>query len=393
MGYTIKRILLVKETPTGTIPANPVLMEYLAESNGLVEEQATEEVTLFGTDGDASPMTFGASSYSGSLGVVLSTDNAPLCLSHALGGYLTAGNATGATWSLNTIHAVGDMVNHSDGKHTLVCYTAGTTGGTAPTLSANPNDDRNVRVGDGTVVWIAMPLLKTATYELSKQMPTFTIEFESEDETGSLYYERYGNVLSSSLPMAMTGGTISVKMAGDLQGGTLIKSTDATWVEPLSAIAGNKIVPTFKDFYSYDDCTVKVDNLDLVEVTDVNIDTNRNVSFEDGINNSKIRNIGTATVKGSINRVFDKTVMTNYDNHADFKLEFDFKKANGCSLNITYPKVKPAKAKQQHDIAKLTYLTSELSAYGTSTVKSVQATATYPALFDTTGTIVGTGNY
>jgi hypothetical protein len=395
-GYLLKRILIAREDATGAIPANPTLVEYLSESFDLKEEQASEEINLLGTGGDASPMAFGTSSFTGAVNIVLSTDNAPICLTHTLGDALTSANATSDTWTLTTVYAVGDKVNHSDGKHTLVCYTAGTSGATEPTgLATNPNDDRNTQVTDGTVVWIAMPLLRTDTYELTQQIPTFTIEYELEDASANTFFRRFSNVTMNSLPIAMTGDTISVKVAGDMIGVSASASTDADWVEELSAITGAKIVPAFKNYYSYEDCTVKADDVAYCEVSDVNITTNRNITVDDAINDCKIKNIGVASASGSITRVFEEAVYSSYKAHEDFKLDFDFQKSNGCALLFTYANVRPKLADPDITIDKQTFLTSDISAFGTSTVKSVQATVTYPALFDSaTGLIVNTdGSY
>ena len=84
----------------------------------------------------------------------------------------------------------------------------------------------------------------------------------------------------NALPVAMTGGTIAMKATIDFIGASAIDSEDASWVEELSAITGAQIVPNFKDFFSYEDCTVKVDTVALCEVESVNIDLSRNVTVD-----------------------------------------------------------------------------------------------------------------
>ncbi|MEA2091046.1 MAG: hypothetical protein U9O83_01620, partial [Campylobacterota bacterium] len=281
-GFLTKKILLVKEDATGAIPANPQCLEFLSESFDYKETQASEEIILLGSGGDASPMSFGTSSYGGSIGLVASVDNLPIILTHIAGENLSVANATADAYPVVvTAVAVGDKFNHSDGKHTLTCTVAGDTTGTEPTLEVNPNDDRNTKVIDGTATFIAMQLLKTYSFERKQQIPSFTVEYELEDAAGATFYKRFSNVYMNTMPMGMTGGTISLKVSGDFVGATAIDSEDADWDENLSAKAGAVIIPQFKDFYSYEDCTVKADTVALCKVESINLDVSRNVTVED----------------------------------------------------------------------------------------------------------------
>ena len=90
-----------------------------------------------------------------------------------------------------------------------------------------------------------------------------------------------------------------------------------------------------------------------------------------------------------MSRVFETAEYNSAKAHTDFKLEYDFVKANGCALNITFPLVKPKLAAPIQSIDKQTYLSVDISAYGESGVPSVNASVTYPSLVDTAGAIVG----
>lgn len=389
-GFLTKRVLLTREDAAGAIQANPVCIEYLSESFDLKEEQASEEVNLLGAGGDASPMAFGTSSYTGSVGHVISIDNSPIVLTHILGAALTSGDATATTWAATTAFAVGDLANGvANTKHTFICTTAGTTGATEPSLQANPNDDRNVKVTDGTVVWVVLPKLVIDTYELTQIMPTFTIEYELEDPSANTFYKRFSGVRMNSLPVSMTGGTISLKASIDFLGVSAIDSEDATWVEPLADITGAQIVPTFKDYYAYEDCTVKVDTVDLCQVDSVNIDTNRNVTVDDAINGCKISNTGIPNISGNMSRVFEIADFNDAKTHTDFALQFAFEKLNGCALTLDYPLVRPKLADPIQTIDKQVMMSVDVSAYGVSGTKSVQATVIYPSFVDAAGAIVG----
>lgn len=388
-----KRILIVKEAVHGTVPSTPVCVEFLAESFGLKQEQATEDINLLGTGGDASPMAFGASKFSGTVGLVASVDNMPIIATHILGAPTSAAAATTEVWTTLTAYTVGDMVNTvTNTEHTLVCVTAGTTGATEPTLNADPNLDRGARKTDGTVVWVAMPKLITYQFTRSQQLPSFTIEYELEDESANKFYKRFSNVYMNSLPMAMTGGTISLKVSGDFIGASYADSTQAGFTA-LSAMAGAKIVPSYKDYFGYEDCEVKIDTVALCGIDSVNIDISRNVTADDALNNCKIINTGITSASGSLKKVFSVADYEAFIAHTDFALSFDFQKANGCAATFNFPYVRPALADPEMMVDKQAYLTTAISAYGTSANQSVSATITAPMLFDSAGALVGTGAY
>jgi len=393
-GFLTIRTLVTREDAAGAIQSNPICIEYPSESFDLKEEQASEVVNLLGSGGDASPDAFGTSTFSGSVGHVVTIDNAPIILTHALGAALTSAAATAEVWTADTTYAVGDTVNTTvDTKHSLTCTaitgTAKSHAATEPTLEADPNDDRNAKVTDNEVTWVALPKLITDTYELTQIMPTFTIEYELEDPSANKFYKRFSGVRMNSLPVAMSGGTISLKASIDFLGVSALDSEDTDWVEPLADITGARIVPTFKDYYSYEECTVKVDTVALCETDSVSLDTNRNVTIEDAVNNCKISNVGIPTISGTMSRVFETADFNNAKTHTDFELLFDFVKLNGCALALTYPLVKPKLADPIQSIDKQTMMSVDISAYGVSGTKSVQASVTYPGLYDSTGTLVG----
>jgi len=390
-GFLTKRILVVRETTPGVIPTNPVCLEFLAETFGLKEVQASEQINLLGSGGDASPLAFGGSDFNGAVGIVASVDNIPVVMTHIAGLPLSTANATSDAYPvIATVVTVGDMFNHSDGKHTLTCIEAGTTSGTEPTLNANPNLDRNKKVTDGTAVFIANPLLKTYTFERKQQLPTFTIEYEMENAEGEEFYKRFSKVYMNALPVAMAGDTISLKVSGDFMAAVANDSTSATWDEELSAKTGAKIIPMFKNFYTYEDCTVKKDDVAFCEVQTINMDISRNVTIQKALNRCKIADVGAVTASGAMTAVFKIADYENNKNHTDFKLSFEFRKDNGCQFILNFPLVKPSQSDPDQTFDKQAMMTSTLSAYGESGTQSFNATVIAPALIDSTGAVIGT---
>lgn len=393
-GFLTKRVLLTREATAGVIPSTPVCLEFLAESFDLKEAQSSEDINLLGAGRDASPMAFGTSTFNGSVGVVVSTDNIATILTHVLGAKISSGNASAVNWTATTAFAVGDIVNSvAKSTHSLVCYKAGTSGANetafSPVLTVNPAADRGKLITDGTVKWIAMPKMLTYSFERKDQLPTFTIEYQLEDASGTSFYRRFSNVYMNALPMGMAGGTISLKASLDFIAATATDSLKSTWTTPLASIAGAKIIPAFKEFFSYEDCTVKVNTVALCEVESVNVDVTRGVTVSDGVNKCKIPNMGVLSAKGSISRVFTLDDYTKYDAHEDFALQFAFAKTNGCKLTVNYPYVKPSRSDPAQTIDKQAYLTAELSAYGVTGVQSINATIVVPSLVDSTGAVIG----
>jgi len=248
-GYLLKRILLTPEDAAGAIQTNPVCVEFQSESFDLKEDQASEEINLLGTGGDASPMSFGTSTFTGSIGLVSSIDNMVVVFTHVLGTALTSADATADDWTADTVYAAGDIVNTvTDTKHSLICTsvtgTAKSHATTEPVLEVNPLDDKNAKVVDNDVTWVAMPILLTATFERIQQMPSFSIEYELEDASANKFYRRFSGVRMNTMPLSMTGGTISLKIAIDAVGISGIDSLSTDWDEELSAKTGAKIIPT-----------------------------------------------------------------------------------------------------------------------------------------------------
>lgn len=397
MGFLTKRVLLVREATAGTIPTTPRCIEFLSESFGLKQEQSTEDINLLGSGGDASPSAFGTSKFSGTVGLITSVDNMAMIASHILGAATAAVPTTAEAWAGTTAYIVGDKVNTvANAKHTLVCVTAGTSGaaetGFVPVLNANPNLDRGARIVDGTVVWIAMPKLVTYTFSRQQQIPSFTIEYELEDESANKFYKRFSNVYMNTLPMAMSGSTIALKASGDFTGASYSDSTQAGFVA-LSAIGGATIVPNFKDYYSYEDCTVNIDGVALCGIDSINLDITRNVSIADALNNCKIVDIGITSVKGNMKRVFSVADYMAFQSHTDFVTQFSFVKANGCQAVFNFPQVRPGLADPELMVDKQAYLTTAISAHGTAASPSVNATIIAPMLYDSTGALIGTGIY
>ncbi|MBL0721006.1 MAG: hypothetical protein JJV88_00300 [Sulfurovum sp.] len=385
MGFLVEKILVVKEV-NGAIPANPMCIEIQSESFDLKETQSSEDINLFGAGGDASPKVFGVSSFGGGLGIVASTDNFPILCHHTIGD-ATISDATTEIWGSSVDYVVGDLVNHSDGKHTLSCYKGGTSDANEPVLDGNPSVDRGTKIIDGGATWIAMPFLKSYIMERKQQLSSFAIEITQKDENGNFFYKRFENVYSNSLAMAMTGSTISLKMSADFVSAKADDSESNTWTSNLLAMTGASIISLDKEFYGSEDCEVKFDGNALCGTESINLDMVRNVTVMDLINKCKTTDIGITGITGNMNRVFNTEDYKTYKEHTDFEVKFEFVKPNGCSAKFTYPFVKPSLADSAVKLDGQSFISPELSAYGKGDIQSVSAVIIAPALVDDTGNI------
>lgn len=396
-GFIVKKILMTRETTPGVIPTNPVCIQMLSESFGITETQSSEDINLLATGGDASAAAFGTSTFSGSIGLIASVDNAPIMATHIAGLPLTTADASADAWAATTVYAIGDIVNHSDGKHSMTCTIAGTSGATEPTtivggaaIATNPNDDRNKKVVDGTVTWVLTPLLKKYTFERKTHMPSFTVEYELENALSETFYKRFSNVYMNTMPVMLSGSTISMKTAGDFIAAKSVDSESADWDENLSAKDGAVIVPQFKEYYIYEDARVKMDNILLCETDSINCDITRNVTVTDAVNNCKIVDIGTTSAKGNFSKVFETADYVSFKEHNVFALTFDCTKPNGCQFKVDFPLVQPKLADPALSVDKQSMLSSEITAYGEDGIQSFSMTIIAPALVDDAGNIVGT---
>lgn len=397
MGFLVKRVLVTKEATHGVIPTNPVCIEFLSDAFALKQTQATETLNMLGAGGDASPMAFGTSKMTGAVGLVVSTDNAAIIASHVIGAATSSGAATAVAWASSTVTAVGNIVNSvASPTHSLVCVAAGTTGtlesGFVPTLNTNCTLDRGAKIVDGTVTWIAMPKLAAYSFTRQQQLPSLTIEYQLLDETGASFYKRFSNVYMDKLPMAMTGGTISLKSSVDFVGAISTDSTEVGFTS-LSAMTGAIIVPVVKEYFQYVDSAIKINNVALCGMDSINLDIVRNVAATDALNACKIVDTGVTAISGTLKRVMDMASYLNFKTNTDFAVEFNFTKANGCKFVLDYPYVRPSLADPDISVDKQAYLSTAISAYGTSIAQSVSATIIAPMLFTSAGVLVGTGSY
>lgn len=375
MATKVSKILMWKEAQAGVIPANPKCYVLNAENYNITGEQSTETNTLLGDGRGASKNTYGSTTIGGDIPIIWDTDNMLLWLVHGVGETTSSEAATTDTWAASTLVAKGDIVNHSDGLHSLVAYVGGTTDTAEPDLSAYTTkyEGRDEIVTDGTVQWVIMPKLFKNTGERGDCLSTFGSEVTDENacEGATAEYTRKLGLYVNTIGFSVSGDTNGLKTTVATVG---IKEEDSihddTYTE-MSAQTGFTEIPMVKDFWSYDEVTVKIDGVAAVKTSMVDLSVNNNVTVDNAVNKDKIGNLGQVAISGNINCEFNTEFYQDAKDHTVKTVSLEMSKANGCSATITLGQIEMAKVDKMYDTQKSTMLNIPYSAFDTSTTKSI----------------------
>ena len=381
MANFLQKILLFKEASVGVIPTSPTCYALKAESVGITAPQNSETNNELGNGRGASAKSFGTLNISGDLGMIWNTDNAPIMMTHGIGDATATADATAEVWVTLTVYSKGDLINHTDGIHTLVCYVGGTTGIPEPDLSAytTAGAGRGVRTpADGTVIWIIMPKLFAQSGVRGDCLTSFGIEVEDDNScaASSPEYCRYTGLYVNSLPFSIAGSTNAVKSSlgtvGVAEEDSLLVVAEGGTYEEMSAKAGFTETEIISDYFLLEDCTFQLDGIDApIKTTSFDATINNNATMEDALNAQKIENIGIVTIDGTFSIVMDSTLYAEAAGHVSKSASFTFAKANGCSMTLTFPQLKLEKTYKEFSTDKTTMLTIPFSAFDTTGTKSV----------------------
>lgn len=324
MAFTAKTIRWYEETTVGVKPASPTNFK-LSSATGynITEDQASEDVVCVGADGEAGGKSYGTSSFAGDIPLVLTGDLIPILLHHAVGAPTTVVDATSDSWTATTAVAADDIVNHSDGQHTLFCFTAGTTSGTEPDLTTASEFDK---VTDGTVVWIVRPLLKLRTGKRESCLSTFGLELNISEgcSGGSEEYERVGGCYLNTVEFGKAAGDISLKATA----GVIATNRTSSMEDPAYPAQCGTDVELPKEYINNCDLAVYLDGALATNLTELKVPINRNITSEPTlVCDENIVSVGTIAAEGSINGLFSKEQYNKGANHdtAELKLVYSHK--------------------------------------------------------------------
>ncbi len=370
MAYVAKEIRWYKETTPGTKPASPVnLLLASADGFNVIETQKSEEVTCIGGDGEAGGKSYGSSEFSGDIGVVLTGDMMPLILHHAIGEADTMVDATAEVWVTLTAYTAGDIINHTDTNHTLVCLIGGESGASEPVVTALDDYDTIV---DATVTWIVRGTLNLYTGERQACLDTFGLELNISGACSgeSDEYERTGGCYLNTVEFGKAGGDISLKTSIGVIGTNRDSSiTNASY----DAQAGTD-VSLCKEYLGNCDLDVYIDEVIAENITSMKAPVNRNITAEDTlVCDTNIVSVGTIAVDGSISGLFSTDLYLKGSNHTTHSLKLVYTH-KGDVTTIIFPNIVFEKSPIKVESNKNAMIDGKFTIYGTTDSPSVTYT-------------------
>ncbi len=378
-NFFSEKFSLYKESVKGEVPAtaNTFLIRKLAFS--LAEEQAKETNPTLGSGGQAPKSDYGTSSFAGNMECKYTGGIMPILLNHIVGKGIKT-NASTDAWTTATAYAVGDIVNHSDGLHSLVVKSVsgtGTSAATEPDLSAyitavaGDGDTIIDNPGANQITWTIRPLLKQYVGGLESCLETFGLE--SEIKTGCsvapvTFKERFGGLFMNSLEINKSGGTVIYKYSVPIVG---MNRTDTTKTDYVALTVGTEVaIPD--NAFGFDELTVSVAGTVPKDARTFRMMINRNTALEDAVEQGKkVDNTPIPTVDGEVSLKFTVEEYTAAYENADRTVVLTMAKPNGDKVEFTFPRVEFQRSPLTYDVNEPVYLTIPLNAYGDSTQKTV----------------------
>lgn len=384
-NFYSEKFSLYKEATKGTTPASVDTFVIKKLSFSLAEEQGKETNPTLGSGGQAPKSDYGTSSFSGNMECKYTGGIMPILLHHTIGAPTTKANATSDSWATATAYAVGDIVNHSDGLHSLVVKSVsgtGTSDATEPDLSAYTTkasgDGETIvdNAGANQITWIIRPLLKQYDGELQSCLETFGLE--SEVKTGCeaspvTFKERFGGLFMNSLEFNKSGGTVIYKYAVPVVG---MNRTDSEQTD-YTALSVNSAWTIPDDAFGFDDMTVTAGGSVPKNARSFSLMINRNTALEDAVEvGTKVDNTPIPTVDGSVTLKFTVEEYTAAYENNDKEVVITLSKTNGDQVVLTFPRVEFQRSPLTYDVNEPVYLEIPLNAYG----DSAQTTVSYSCI-------------
>ncbi len=334
MAHVAEEIRWYKEATPGDKPLAPEnLLLRSADGYTLSETENSEEVITIGASGEPGGKAYGASTFGGDLSMVLVGDMFPALTHHAIGaGTMT--EATTDTWAATTAVTAGDAVNHSDGTHTLVCQTAGTTGSTEPDLTSSSEYDI---VTDGTAEWIVRDKLYRYDGKRESCLDTFGVELKLQGSCtgGNDVYERVEGCFINTVEFGKAAGDISLKTSI----GILAMSMDNSVSNPSYPPQDGTDTELSSEYVGNCDLDVYIDGVKFQNLTSLKAPINRNITMDETlICGENIYNVGNLSIAGTVEGLFTEQLYGwgNDKSPHELKLVYTHK---GDVLELTFPRI------------------------------------------------------
>lgn len=375
-NYSLKEVAFIKETTPGVFQTTPKLYKLGVMGFALAPTQKTEQNTELGQDGQATAMDTGSLDFAGNLNMKSKTGLMPILL-HSVVGKSTKVDATTDDWTAATVYigpadkfSAGQMVNHSDGLHTLVVKSvsgAGTSGAVEPDISGLKEYDSKV---DNEVTWIVRKKLYKHTGTSDIDMQSLGVYAKSNTaQGGGVNFEQYfTGMFLNSISFAKASGTIVYKQDVPTVGLNYRDNTQLDWV-PL--VPSGTVEIEDKSF-SFNDMKVTINGVEPEKASEFNLTLNRNVTVEDEVKQgSKDYNVPVMTMDGNLKLKFTKEKWAEVYDNPTKKLVITYANRSGDKISLTFPSVKTMLGTKETTTDKYDYITVPLSASGSASQKTL----------------------
>lgn len=375
-NYSLKEVAFIKETTPGVFQTTPKLYKLGVMGFALAPTQKTEQNTELGQDGQATAMDTGSLDIAGNLNMKSKTGLMPILL-HSVVGKSTKVDAATDDWTAATVYigpadkySAGQMVNHSDGLHTLVVKSvsgAGTSGAVEPDISGLKEYDS---VADNEVTWIVRKKLYKHTGTSDIDMQSLGVYAKSNTaQGGGVDFEQYfTGMFLNSISFAKASGTIVYKQDVPTVGLNYRDNTQLDWV-PL--VPSGTVEIEDKSF-SFNDMKVTIAGVEPEKASEFNLTLNRNVAVEDEVKQgSKDYNVPVMTMDGNLKLKFTKEKWAEVYDNPTKKLVITYANRSGDKISLTFPSVKTMLGTKETTTDKYDYITVPLSASGSASQKTL----------------------
>ena len=375
-NYSLKEVAFIKETTPGVFQTTPKLYKLGVMGFALAPTQKTEQNTELGQDGQATAMDTGSLDFAGNLNMKSKTGLMPILL-HSVVGKSTKVDATTDDWTAATVYigpadkfSAGQMVNHSDGLHTLVVKSvsgAGTSGAVEPDISGLKEYDS---VADNEVTWIVRKKLYKHTGTSDIDMQSLGVYAKSNTaQGGGVNFEQYfTGMFLNSISFAKASGTIVYKQDVPTVGLNYRDNTQLDW----QTLVPSGIVEIEDKSFSFNDMKVTIAGVEPEKASEFNLTLNRNVTVEDEVKQgSKDYNVPVMTMDGNLKLKFTKEKWAEVYDNPTKDLVITYANRSGDKISLTFPSVKTMLGTKETTTDKYDYITVPLSASGSASQKTL----------------------
>jgi len=386
--YIVEDALFAREGADGNIVANPTLLQVCITEWGVKEERDFSEKECLLTEGAIE--VEGASKVAGGFKFPLEANTLQL-IQHLLGDKGTVSDFTSDTWASDTVMNVGDIVNTSDGKWSLVVSRVT---GDAKTGSNEPSvSESGETIKDNNVVWRAVHKLITYRVDFDTKIPKFRAEFTLKNiEDGTTFRKQFHNLEMDKLPINITNGEYEFSV--DTIGGIAVDEDSPLWTKDFRSETGAKVAIADSVFIggACELTKVLIDDeekaLDSIELT-----IDKGLS-ETNLLNYKKRTSRKPSIKGKATLEFTPDDYRSFRDRDSFDYKAEIKSKVGAKINWHFPHCVPKFAEVDMKTKTEVLISPDFTVSQKNTSTPLcSAVLVVPSLVDTDGNIIGDGSW